>query len=131
MRTSVEGVEQLLKNMENKLGKSKTNRVVNKALRNAGEKNKTIVKEAMSGHMDTGLTYDLVVSSSVKNNPKRVETGWASKTRAPLVHLSEFGYTRFGRYIRPRGMGKLQGAVDEIEKTSLVGVREDLGEFLQ
>lgn len=131
MRTSVEGVDQLLINMENKLGKNKTYRVVNKALRNAGEKNKTIVKDAVSGHMDTGLTYDLVVSSSVKNNPKRVETGWASKARAPLVHLSEFGYTRFGRYVRPRGMGKLQGAVDEIEKTSLVGIREDLEEFLQ
>lgn len=129
MKMSFSGGEEVLKNIEGKLGKARANRIVNKALRAAGEKNKQIVKQAVSRYMDTGKTYELVVTSGVKSNPKRVETGWASKERAPLVHLNEFGYTRYGQYIRPRGMGKLQGAVDTIESTIMRDLRSELEEL--
>lgn len=129
MSVSVTGTNAILKNIESKLGKSRANRVINKALKNAGEKNQQIVKEAVSSYMDTGKTYDLVVTSGVKSNPKRVETGWASKERAPIVHLNEFGYTRFGKYIRPQGMGKLQGAADKIKATSMADMQKDLEEL--
>ncbi|MEB8418985.1 hypothetical protein NGG16_16240 [Enterococcus casseliflavus] len=119
MSVSIKGTEQILKNIEAKLGESRTNRVVNKVLRECGERNKRVVKQSVSAYMDTGKTHNLVVSSNVKSNPKRVETGWASKERAPLVHLNEFGYTRFGKYVRPQGMGKLQEAVDYIEGHTL------------
>lgn len=129
MSITVQGEADVLRNLEAKLGKARTTRVVNKALRAMGEKNQKIVKEAVSSYIDTGKTHDLVVTSNVKNNPKRVETGWASKERAPLVHLNEFGYTRYGRYIRPRGMGKLQAAADEIKSTALPEMRQELEEL--
>lgn len=129
MSITVQGEADVLRNLEAKLGKARTTRVVNKALRAMGEKNQKIVKEAVSSYIDTGKTHDLVVTSNVKNNPKRVETGWASKERAPLVHLNEFGYTRYGRYIRPRGMGKLQAAADEIKSTALPEMRKELEEL--
>ena len=129
MSVEITGMNEILKNLEAKLGKNRTTRVVNKALRNAGKKNQEIVKEKVSSYIDTGATHDLVVTSNVKNDPKRVETGWASKSRAPLVHLNEFGYTRFGQYIRPRGTGKLQEAVDEISKTSMKTMQSDLEEL--
>lgn len=129
MSVVVTGVEETLKNIEAKLGKNRTTRVVNKALRKYGEKQKQIVKKAVSSYMDTGKTHDLVVTSNVKNNPKRVETGWASKERAPIVHLNEFGYTRFGKYVRPRGMGKLQGAVDEVQATAMQELRKEMEEL--
>ena len=129
MSVSLQGEADILRAIEAKLGKSRTTRVVNKALRNAGERNKKIVQKAVSSYIDTGKTHDLVISSGVKSNPKRVETGWVSKERAPIVHLNEFGYTRFGKYVRPRGMGKLQAAADEIKDTSMVEMRADLEEL--
>ncbi|EOL42000.1 hypothetical protein RV11_GL003502 [Enterococcus phoeniculicola] len=131
MSVTIKGEAEIIKNIEAKLGKSKATRVINKALRTAGEKNKGIVKEAVSSYIDSGRTHDLVITSGVKSNPKRVETGWASKERAPLVHLNEFGYTRFGKYVRPRGMGKLQGAVDKIESTAMKEMRSELGELVK
>ena len=129
MSVSIQGQADILRAIEAKLGKSRTTRVVNKALRNAGERNKKIVQKAVSSYIDTGKTHDLVISSGVKSNPKRVETGWASKERAPIVHLNEFGYTRFGKYVRPRGTGKLQAAADEIKDTSMAEMRADLEEL--
>lgn len=119
MSVSIKGTDQILKNIESKLGKNKANKVIKDALRTCGERNNRVVKQAVSSYMDTGKTHNLVVTSNVKSNPKRVETGWANKERAPLVHLNEFGYTRFGKYVRPRGMGKLQSAVDYIEGHTL------------
>lgn len=129
MSVSLQGEADILRTIEAKLGKSRTTRVVNKALRNAGERNKKIVQEAVSSYKDTGKTHDLVISSGVKSNPKRVETGWSSKERAPIVHLNEFGYTRFGKYVRPRGMGKLQAATDKIKAISIPEVAKDLEEL--
>ena len=129
MSVSLQGEADILRAIEAKLGKNRTTRIVNKALRNAGERNKKIVQKAVSSYIDTGKTHDLVISSGVKSNPKRVETGWASKERAPIVHLNEFGYTRFGKYVRPRGMGKLQAAADEIKDTSMAEMRADLEEL--
>lgn len=129
MSVSVKGTDEIIRNIEAKLGKNRANRVINKALRKTGEKNKQIVKQQVSSYIDTGKTHDLVITSGVKNNPKRVETGWASKERAPLVHLSEFGYTRNGRYIRPRGFGKLQGAVDKIQDSAFNEMRAELEEL--
>lgn len=127
--SEVMGVEEILKNMEAKLGEKRVNRITNKALKKQGERNKEVVKKAVSSYIDTGKTYDLVITSGIKRNPKRVETGWASKERAPIVHLNEFGYTRYGKYVRPRGMGKLQSAVDEIQGKAFEEMKAELEEL--
>lgn len=129
MSIFLQGEADILRTIEAKLGKTRTNRVVNKTLRNAGKRNQEIVKNAVSSYRKTGKTYDLVITSGIKKEPKRVETGWASKERSPIVHLNEFGYTRFGKYVRPRGMGKLQAAADEIKATSMAEMRADLEEL--
>lgn len=131
MKNSVVGVDSILKKLEAKLGANQTTRIVNKALRTAGKESNDIVKAAVSGYKDTGATYDLVVTSNVKSNPKRIEIGWASKQRSPIVHLNEFGYTRYGRYVRPRGMGKLQEAVDKIGRQSVITMRKELEELVK
>lgn len=45
------------------------------------------------------------------------------------MHLSEFGYTRFGKYVSPRGMGKLQGVVDKTEGSAFEEMRSELEEL--
>lgn len=130
MSVSVTGTEEILKNIEAKLGKSRANRVVNKALRNYGKELKQDVETAVSSYIDTGETHDTVIVSGVKKGPtKRVEVGWGAGSRWRLVHLSEFGYTRFGKYVSPRGMGKLQGVVDKTEGSAFEKMRSELEEL--
>lgn len=130
MSVTITGTDQIIANLEKKLGSTRTTRVVNKALRKYGETLKNDVQDAVSSYIDTGETHDTVIASNVKKGPpKRVEVGWGQGSRWRLVHLNEFGYTRYGRYIRPRGMGKLQGVVDKTESTALQEMRSEMEEL--
>ncbi|MFZ4869301.1 hypothetical protein ACOYX3_13855 [Enterococcus entomosocium] len=130
MSVSVKGVDEILKNLEAKLGPARTNRIVNKSLKNYGQKLQQDVQEAVSSYIDTGETHDTVIVSEVKKGPpKTIEVGWGQGSRWRLVHLSEFGYTRFGKYVSPRGMGKLQGVVDKTEGSAFEEMRSELEEL--
>ena len=130
MSVTITGTDQIIANLEKKLGSARTTRVVNKALRKYGETLKNDVQDAVSSYIDTGETHDTVIASNVKKGPpKRVEVGWGQGSRWRLVHLNEFGYTRYGKYIRPRGMGKLQGVVDKTEATALQEMRSEMEEL--
>lgn len=130
MSVSVEGMDDIIKNIEAKLGSARTTRVINKALKNYGNELKHDVQAAAETYMDTGETLDTVIVSNVKKGPpKTIEVGWGQGSRWRLVHLSEFGYTRFGKYISPRGMGKLQGVVDKTEGSALQKLRSELEEL--
>ena len=133
MSVEITGMNEILKNLEAKLGKNRTTRVVNKALRNTGDEIVDLVKESVSSYMDTGATYDEVVRSNVKgasSGVKEIDVGWrGDMSRWRLVHLNEFGYTRYGRYIRPAGIGKVQAAVDLSKKTAVKQMQSDLEEL--
>lgn len=132
MSTQVLGVDEILKNIEAKLGESRTNRIVNKALRETGDEVVKIVEEAVSSYIDTGATHDNVVRSNVKKDPhKTVAIGWATGKRWRLVHLNEFGYVRHGKFVRPRGFGKLQSAVDKTKSIAVPKMTEYLKELGQ
>ena len=133
MSVKITGEADILKNIEAKLGKAKTTRVVNKALRDTGDEIVEITKDAVSSYMDTGATYDEVVRSNVKNSAlgiKEVNVGWrGDKDRWRLVHLNEFGYVRKGRFVSPRGMGKVQGAADKAKRVAFKRMKEGLKEL--
>lgn len=130
MSASVTGTEDILKNIEAKLGKTRATRVINKALRNYGKELKQDVETAVSNYIDTGETHDTVIASGIKKGPpKEVQVGWGAGSRWRLVHLNEFGYTRFGKYQSPRGMGKLQGVVDKTEDSAFEKMRSELEEL--
>ena len=50
--SEVTGLEEILKNMEDKLGQARVNRISNKALKKQGERNKQIVKKYMASYID-------------------------------------------------------------------------------
>lgn len=133
MSVKILGEADILKNIEAKLGKAKTTRVVNKALRDTGDEIVEITKEAVSSYMDTGATYDEVVRSNVKGSAlgiKEVNVGWrGDKSRWRLVHLNEFGYVRKGNFVSPRGMGKVQGAADKAQQIAFKRMRSGLEEL--
>ena len=131
--SSVTGTEEVLRNLEAKLGPAKTNRVVNKALRDTGEEIVLITREAVAYYRDTGATYDEVVKGNVKGavaGIKSIDIGWkGNMSRWRLVHLNEFGYTRFGKYVRPQGMGAVQRAADKSKTVAWKNMLEGLGEL--
>ncbi|GGI64741.1 hypothetical protein ACFQOY_13665 [Enterococcus alcedinis] len=133
MSVKVSGVDDILKNIEAKFGKAKTTRIVNKALKETGDEIVEITKAAVSSYMDTGATYDEVVRSNVKGSAlgiKEVSVGWrGDKDRWRLVHLNEFGYVRKGRFISPRGMGKVQSAADKAQQVAFKRMRSGLEEL--
>lgn len=132
MSVSIEGLDDILKNIEAKLGQNRTNRIVNKALRETGEEVLELVKDAVSTYQDTGLTHETVIKSNVKRTPhKTIEVGWNAHSRWRLVHLNEFGYVRHGKFVRPRGMGKLQGAVDKTQQMALPKMQAKLRELAE
>ena len=131
--SSVTGTEEILANIEKKMGKAKANRVINKALRTTADEIVLLTKEAVDYYRDTGATYDEVVRSNVKgasSGIKSIDVGWnGSMSRWRLVHLNEFGYTRFGKYVRHQGMGAVQRAADKANTTALKNMRNGLGEL--
>lgn len=116
------GEKELLAKIEAKLGKARRVRIENKALRNTADQIVLITKEAVEYYKLTGATYDEVVRSNVKGASlgiKSISIGWrGDMSRWRLVHLNEFGYTRFGQYVRPAGMGAVQRAADKSKEVA-------------
>lgn len=131
--SSVTGTEEILRNLEAKVGPARTNRVVNKALRDTADEIVIITKEAVAYYRDTGATYDEVVKGNVKGAAagiKSIDVGWkGDMSRWRLVHLNEFGYTRFGKYVRPQGMGAVQKAAEKAKSAAWKNMRDGLGEL--
>lgn len=133
MSISVQGQADILRTLEAKLGKPRTTRVVNKALRDTGDDIVDLVKESVAYYKKTGATYNEVVKSGIKGASKgikEIDVGWrGDKDRWRLVHLNEFGYTRFGKYVRPRGMGAVQRAADKSKEIAFKKMQDGLEEL--
>lgn len=134
MTVELKGLEEVLKNLEEKLGPKKVDRVVKKTLNDAGEDFRKGLAKAVSSYKDTGATEDeVVVSNARKQGGKHiVKAGWAGpKKRYKLVHLSEFGYVRWGKRYSPRGSGVIRQYIDVGGKQYELKVRRGLEELLR
>lgn len=132
MSFDIKGVEEVLKNMEDKLGERRVSRIVNKTLNESGEDFKKGLAQAVSSYRHTGATVDEVVRSrsSRRGGNFSLRVGWAGpKKRYKLVHLNEFGYVRWGRRYSPRGMGVIRKHIDTGGRKYLVDVRTGLEEI--
>lgn len=134
MTVEIRGLEELLKNMEDKLGERKVTRVVNKTLNEAGEEFKDGLAKAVSSYRDTGATEAEVVRgrSSKRGGNHTLRVGWAGPMkRYKLVHLNEFGYVRWGRRYNPRGMGVIRKYIDTSTGRYVLNVRKGLEEIMR
>lgn len=68
MSVQVTGTEEIIKNIEAKLGKARATRVINKALRNYGKELQEDVKAAVATYQDTGETHETVIVSGIKKD---------------------------------------------------------------
>ncbi|MFL2076379.1 HK97 gp10 family phage protein [Marinilactibacillus psychrotolerans] len=132
MSFEIKGVEELLRKMESELGERKVSRIANKALNEAGEEFKEGLAQAVSSYKDTGATADEVVigRASKRGGRRTVKVGWnGPKQRYKLVHLNEFGYTRWGKTYSPRGSGVIRKYIDVSGKQYILDVRRRLEEL--
>jgi hypothetical protein len=131
MTVEIKGMDEVLSNLEKKLGTRAVNKVSKEALNIAGRYMAVQLKSAVSSYRDTGATVNEIVvgKSKLVGGIRKIGIGWdgtGTKQRYRLVHLNEFGYTRFGRHYSPGGLGKVQKAfssakvpIKELEKHEL------------
>jgi hypothetical protein len=113
----ITGVDEVIAKLEAKFSKGRVSRIENNALRIAGRLMAVRLKQAVASYRDTGKTVIEITTGSARTRGgvKSISIGWSgsgSGQRWRLVHLNEFGYTRWGRSYSPRGMGQIQGAFD-------------------
>ncbi|AXQ79426.1 hypothetical protein DDV21_010230 [Streptococcus chenjunshii] len=109
----LKGYDELIRNMEKKLGPDKVKRAVNKSLRETSKLIEPDFKDAVSSYKDTGATVNAVVISGVKRDMgiPSIKLGFTSP-RWNLVHLQELGYSRNPS---PRGFGVIRRFSNELE----------------
>lgn len=127
------GMEEVLNNLERKLGSSRVKMVVNKSLRQVGKEAEEDLKSAVSVFARTGGTVEQTTHSNVSwadYGIPTVKIGWRSGSRWRLEHLQEFGFSRYGRAVSPRGRGVLRKYVDRYEAEYPKKIQEGLKELV-
>lgn len=124
-----QGVTETIQALEKKLGTNKIRKVTRDAIDEGASDVEEQLKWALLTFKDTGATVDEVVRSlaSYKNYNAEAEIGWnGPKQRYRLIHLNEWGYTRNGRQIKPRGFGVITKSLKSSEKLYLNAVAREL-----
>ena len=124
-----QGVTETIQALEKKLGTKKIRKVTRDAINEGASDVEEQLKWALLTFKDTGATVDEVVRSlaSYKNYNAEAEIGWnGPKQRYRLIHLNEWGYTRNGRQIKPRGFGVITKSLKSSEKIYLNAVAREL-----
>jgi len=131
----IKGMDEVLAKLEAKFSKGRVSRIENNALRIAGRLMAVKLKQAVASYRDTGATVMEITVGNPKGGRtvRKISIGWSasgSGQRWRLVHLNEFGYTRWGRSYSPNGMGKIQGAFDSSKDAVKVLQRHELERLL-
>lgn len=124
-----QGVTETIQALEKKLGTKKIRKVTRDAIDEGASDVEEQLKWALLTFKDTGATVNEVVRSlaSYKNYNAEAEIGWnGPKQRYRLIHLNEWGYTRNGRQIKPRGFGVITKSLKSSEKIYLNAVAREL-----
>ncbi|RLV18996.1 hypothetical protein [Streptococcus iniae] len=128
MGAELNGIDELLANMEKELGSAKVNRAVNKTLKEVGKELEPSFKNAISVYKRTGMTMGSVAVSGVKRSEgiPKIKLGFTAP-RYRLVHLQEMEY---GWKKNKRGVGVIRRYSDSLEGVYPQRIQEKLkGEF--
>lgn len=112
------GINETLQSLEKRLGTKKTKNLTRKAINTGAEKVEKRLQSDMLVFKDTGYTIDEVVrkNATYRNYKAEAEIGWnGPHQRYRIIHLNEWGYTRNGRQIKPRGFGVITKSLKNSE----------------
>lgn len=125
----IKGVSETLRSLEKKFGDKKVRAITRKAINEGTSEVEEQMKWAILSFKDTGATIDEVVRTmaTYKNYNAEAEIGWnGPRQRYRLIHLNEWGYTKNGRQIKPRGFGVITKSLKSSEKLYLNAVAREL-----
>lgn len=128
MGAELNGIDELLANMEKELGSAKVNRAVNKTLKEVGKELEPSFKSAISVYKRTGETVESAVVSGIKRTEgiPTIKLGFIAP-RWNLVHLQELEY---GWKKSRRGLGVIRRYSSILENVYPQYIQEKLkGEF--
>lgn len=126
---SIKGVNATLKELEERLGEKQMQKISRQAINKAGEEVKKDLKQDMKSFRDTGASVDEVVQQNATKKSTGVSgrIGWnGPQNRYKLIHLNEWGYTRYGKQYRPRGFGVIEKSLKGSENKYLETVESEL-----
>nr|DAK18902.1 MAG TPA: tail component [Caudoviricetes sp.] len=133
---SVEGVDEVLRNLNNKLGSGRRNRISREAINYAAEFAENDLKEVTGTFQRTGRTTQETTHSEARKIGSeffQAKVGWGAGSRWRLEHLNEFGFTKYGKTYPPngsiRGFGKLRQYAEAQQAPFAERMREKLEEL--
>lgn len=125
----IKGVQETLKNLEKKLGSRKIRAITKEAVDAGAKQVEKILQKDMLVFKDKGYTIDEVVKTEAifRNNQVNAKIGWnGPHERYRIIHLNEWGYTRNGKQIRPRGFGVITKSLKDSEPLYFNTVAEEV-----
>lgn len=129
----IEGAKETLNALEKKFGKTQVRKITRKAVNLGAGKVEKKLQQDMEVFKDQGYSIDEVVKTTARyrNEVVEAEIGWnGPKERYRLIHLNEWGYTRNGRQIRPRGFGVITKSLANSGQMYLDTVYEEVKKSL-
>lgn len=121
MTIKLQGLKELESELERKLGRKATNKIIDTALVVGGNAFIGKLKRDMSSFKDTGATIDEVKLSkpSWVKGIRTVKVHWRGPNRRySIIHLNEFGhYDKSGKWVNPAGKGVIENALREFRET--------------
>ncbi|MDE3295908.1 hypothetical protein [Lacticaseibacillus rhamnosus] len=140
MSFKVIGMEETFAKLEAKFSEGRVARYENQALNDAAQTVAEDLKQAVKSYSypnsktgAKGYTAEEVTAgkSRMRSGERTVSIGFSGPhERYRLVHLNEFGYTRFHKTYHPKGMGKMQGVYDADRQKVYEKMKEDLKKLL-
>lgn len=121
MTVKLQGLKELESELERKLGRKATNKIIDTALTVGGNAFIGVLKRDMASFKDTGASIDEVKLSKPEwvRGVRTVKVHWRGpKDRYRIIHLNEFGhYDRAGKWVNPKGKGVIENALREFNET--------------
>ncbi len=111
------GFDDVLRNIEARLGDAKVKRATSHALKTVADETLEEFKGALQVYKDTGATIESATAGRVTGlatGVPVVKIGFGEGSRWRLVHLNEFGY---GKNPHPRGFGVIRRFSEDNAKT--------------
>ena len=125
----IKGVQETLKNLEKKLGSRKIRAITKEAVDAGAKQVEKRLQKDMLVFKDKGYPIDEVVKTEAifRNNQANAKIGWnGPHERYRIIHLNEWGYTRNGKQIRPRGFGVITKSLKDSEPLYFNTVAEEV-----
>lgn len=131
MSVEVTGIEEMMKEIEHRFGKTAMRERVGQAIMPGAKKVHRNMARSMESFKDTGASIEEMQISSVQTNGGKiiVHIYWEGpKQRYRLIHLNERGYTRGGKRYKPRGQGAIARALRQSEQDYFETVKRGLSQ---